>query len=136
MLIIAFFVVVIEKTGFLLTEDIEDIIYVKEEGEQSSVKPKQKKAKGETKEGKETEKAKPKPKPKAEPKPKQTDLVLDENFEDVLQPNITAVADNVSLDFQSEVFSNPSLSLDYDSISDFANEILKDAKEGWYYEGK
>ena len=138
MLVIAFLVAVIEKTGFLLTEDIEDIIYVKESGEESTVKPKKKKAKGETEKNTEEKKQskkveeseKPKPKAKPKPKPKTTDSVLEENFEDVLQPNITAVTNDRSEDFQSEVLSGPSLSLEYDSLADFASELLKEVKEG------
>lgn len=138
MLVIAFLVAVIEKTGFLLTEDIEDIIYVKESGEESTVKPKKKKAKGETEKNTEEKKQskkveeseKPKPKAKPKPNPKPTDSVLDEDFEDVLQPNITAVTNDRSEDFKSEVLSGPSLSLEYDSLADFASELLKEVKEG------
>lgn len=132
MLVIAFFVVIIDKTGFLLTEDIEDIIYVKEAGEETTVKPKKQKSKEEpVEEPKETEQPRKQPKqakPKAKPAP--TSSVLTENTESVLQPNITAVTQNNSSSLQSEVLIEPSLDLDYDDLSSFASELLKEVKEG------
>lgn len=133
MLVIAFFVVIIDKTGFLLTGDIEDIIYVKEAGEETTVKPKKQKSKEEpVEEPKGTEQPRKQPKqakPKAKPAP--TSSVLTESTESVLQPNITAVTqNNSSSSLQSEVLIEPSLDLDYDDLSSFASELLKEVKGG------
>ena len=143
MLFIAFLVATIEKTGFLLTPDIEDIIYVKEEGEASqAVEPKKKRKKNDTAKTEEQgdtgdiilddiseEPATSKTKANRKPKAPDTSVLMD-NTESVLQQNMTKNVNKSSNSVQSEILNEDSINLDYDDIASFASSILEETHRG------
>lgn len=109
MLVIAFLVCILDKTGFMVTSDIEDIIYVKENGEQSSVPPREKVLE-------------PEETPTEEPVEKKQN-------KKVTTPS--PVKETVVQEMpKSEVITEEAFELEIDSIAAFASEFLTDTYDG------
>lgn len=110
MLVIAFLVCILDKTGFMITPDIEDIIYVKENGEESKLPQKDKVLDVEEPSEEKTSKKKQNKK--------------------VSSPVVGATAPVVEEMQASEVITEEMLELEVEDIAAFANEFLSDTYDG------